>query len=167
MRETGWLAVLVSTLTGCHAAALLPAGAPAPALRAADQEGRVHELREAQGYPTVVYFYPKDATPGCTREACAFRDVWAQYQQAGVRLYGVSTDDQASHARFARKHRLPFPLLADPRHEWARAFGVPLRLGMAKRVSFLLDREGRVARVYPDVDPGVHAQRVLADAATL
>ncbi|RYE87040.1 MAG: peroxiredoxin, partial [Myxococcales bacterium] len=111
----------------------------------------------------VVYFYPKDGTPGCTKEACAFRDVWGKYQAAGVRVLGVSEDDQASHKKFADEHRLPFSLVADD-GSWARAFGVSTTLGMPSRVTFLIDAGGKVARVYPDVDPGVHAERVLGDA---
>jgi thioredoxin-dependent peroxiredoxin len=146
---------------------LLPPGALAPDLSAPDQDGRAHRLRDDRGHAVVVYFYPKDATPGCTREACAFRDAWDRLHQAGIVVLGVSTDDQASHARFATAHRLPFRLLADTDRVWVTAFGVPLRLGMAARVSFLLDGEGRVAKVYPDVDPGVHADQILADAGGL
>jgi peroxiredoxin Q/BCP len=146
---------------------LLPPGAAAPDVSAVDQDGRRHRLRDDRGQLVVVYFYPKDDTPGCTREACAFRDVWDRLRQAGIVVLGVSTDDQASHARFAARHRLPFRLLADTDRRWVTAFGVPLRLGMAARVSFLIDREGRVAKVYPDVDPGVHAGQILVDAARL
>ena len=146
---------------------LLPVGSPAPEVSAPDQDGRLHRLRDDRGQVVVVYFYPKDSTPGCTREACAFRDAWDRLSRGGVVVFGVSTDDQASHARFAREHRLPFPLLADTDRTWVTAFGVPVRLGMASRVSFLFDKEGRVAKVYPDVDPAVHASRILADAATL
>jgi thioredoxin-dependent peroxiredoxin len=146
---------------------LLPVGAPAPEVSAVDQEGHRHALAEARGQLVVVYFYPKDGTPGCTREACAFRDVWERFRAAGIAVLGVSGDDQASHVRFARTHRLPFPLLVDADHTWAAAFGVPVHLGMDSRVSFLIGRDGRVAKVYPDVDPGVHATRILTDADAL
>jgi peroxiredoxin Q/BCP len=144
---------------------LLPVGATAPDLVGADQSGHLHHLRAEPG-TVVVYFYPKDATPGCTREACAFRDAWDRLRQGGVTVLGVSEDGAASHARFAEQHQLNFPLLADPDHVWANAFGVPLTLGMTRRVTFLL-AGGRVARVYPSVDPAVHADQVLADAAAL
>jgi peroxiredoxin Q/BCP len=168
------LAAPLLSLLGCGGAVrpdggrgLLPPGAPAPDVSARDQEGRLHRLAEARGRPVVVYFYPRDATPGCTREACAFRDAWGRYRQAGIAVFGVSTQDEASHARFAQEHRLPFPLLADTGHTWVKAFGVPVRLGMAARVSFLIGLDGRVTKVYPNVDPGVHAAQILADAASL
>lgn len=146
---------------------LLPVGAPAPQVSALDQEGRRHSLADQRGRLVVVYFYPKDDTPGCTKEACAFRDVWDRFQAAGIAVFGVSSDSQASHERFARKHRLPFPLLVDADHTWAAAFGVPVRLGLTSRVTFLLGRDGRVAKLYRDVDPGVHAAQILTDAAAL
>ncbi len=146
---------------------LLAQGSAAPDLTAVDQEGKSHKLSDERGHPVVVYFYPKDATPGCTKEACAFRDTFARYQEAKVQIFGVSSDDQKSHEAFAKEHKLPFPLLADPDHKWATAFGVPLKLGMSSRVSFLIDGAGKIAKVYPDVDPGVHADAVLKDAAAL
>lgn len=147
---------------------LLPVGSAAPsALSAFDQNGTLHRLADCKGSVTVVYFYPKDATPGCTKEACAFRDVWDRYRAAGIKLFGVSADTQDSKAKFAAEHRLTFPLLADPDHKWIDAFHVPTTLGMASRVTFLLDRNLNVAKVYPDVDPGVHAGIVLADALAL
>jgi len=173
LRIPALLAPLLSLL-GCGAAVrpdgghgLLPAGSPAPDVSAPDQLGHVHRLAEERGRPVVVYFYPRDATPGCTREACAFRDSWDRYRHAGIDVFGVSTQDVASHARFAQEKHLPFPLLADPSGTWVAAFGVPVRLGMAARVSFLIGRDGRVAKVYPEVDPGVHAGQILADAAGL
>jgi peroxiredoxin Q/BCP len=143
----------------------LPAGSQAPELSATDQHGKTHRLAEQRGHKTVVYFYPKDMTPGCTKQACAFRDAWDRFEAAGVKVFGVSSDDQQSHEEFAKEERLPFPLLADPDHVWARAFGVPLRLGMTARVTFLLDAQGKVAKTYPDVDPALHASEVLRDAA--
>jgi peroxiredoxin Q/BCP len=145
----------------------LPVGSLAPDLSAVDQHGKTHRLSEERGHPTVVFFYPKDGTPGCTTEACAFRDAWERFQKAGVQVLGVSADDQKSHEEFSKEEKLPFPILADPDHVWAKAFGVPIRLGMTSRVSFLLDAEGKVRKVYPDVDPGVHAGEVLADADRL
>lgn len=146
---------------------LLPEGSAAPDLSGVDQNGETHKLSETAGSVTVVYFYPKDETPGCTKEACAFRDVWSKYQEAGIKLFGVSNDDAASHAGFAKKHSLPFPLIADPDGTWATAFGVSSTLGMYQRVSFLVGPDGKIARVYADVDPGVHAAEVLDDAKSL
>jgi thioredoxin-dependent peroxiredoxin len=146
---------------------LLAVGAKTPELTGTDQRGVTHRLADSAGHPLLVYFYPKDATPGCTKEACAFRDVWKRFEEQGVALYGVSRDDQASHAKFAENYQLPFPLIADPTGAWERAFGVPERNGKSSRVSFLFDARGRLARVYPKVDPGVHADEVLADVAEL
>jgi peroxiredoxin Q/BCP len=146
---------------------LLAVGAKVPNLTGTDQHGAEHRLADSTGHPLLVYFYPKDATPGCTKEACAFRDVWKRFEQQGVTLYGVSRDDQASHAKFAAKYQLPFPLIADPRGAWEHAFGVPNNNGKSTRVSFLFDARGRLAHVYPKVDPGVHAEQVLGDVARL
>ena len=134
-------------------------------MQATAHDGTAIDLH-ALGKPTVVYFYPKDDTPGCTTEACAFRDVWSKYQEAGVMVVGVSTDDDASHKAFAEKHELPFPLIADTDERWAKAFGVSVKAGYAERVSFLLGADGKIIKVYPGVDPGVHAQEVLDDAAS-
>lgn len=144
---------------------LLPKGAAAPALVAKDQTGASVDLHAKQ--PTLVYFYPKDGTPGCTKEACALRDAWEQYQTAALRVVGVSSDDDAAHRAFAKEHGLPFSLVADPDHVWSKAFGVGSFAGMDSRVSFLIDANNQVAKVYEDVDPGVHADEVLRDARAL
>lgn len=147
-----------------HATTLLVVGSPMPDIEGVDQNGKSHHLSESKGRPTVVYFYPKDGTPGCTKEACAFRDVWQRFEQAGVSLYGVSRDDRESHERFAQTHHLPFPLIADTNGRWEVVFGVRDHAGMSARVSFLFDAQGKLTRVYPNVDPGVHAAQVLGDA---
>jgi peroxiredoxin Q/BCP len=164
----------LTTITGCGAATRpdggeghLPVGTAVPDLSAVDQNGATQRLSAERGHAVVVYFYPKDGTPGCTKEACAFRDAWDRFKQAGVQVFGVSADDAASHAEFAKEHKLTFPLLADPDGAWAKAFGVSTTFGMTQRVSFLVDGAGKVAKVYPDVDPGVHADEVLKDAAAL
>ena len=146
---------------------MLAAGAPAPEVSAQDQSGAMHKLSDERGKVVIVYFYPKDATPGCTKEACAFRDAWQKFQTAGVDVFGVSADDAKSHEQFAKEEKLPFPILADPNHAWSKAFGVSTSLGMDARVSFLIDKSGKVAKVYPDVDPAIHAEEVLRDAAAL
>ncbi len=125
-------------------------------------------LKELRGQPVLVFFYPKAGTPGCTKEACAFRDVWQKYQTAGVRIVGVSHDSVADQAAFAREHGFTFPLVSDSDGKWGQAFGVPLRLWkFYSRVSFLIGRDGKIAKTYLDVDPGVHANQVLADARAL
>jgi peroxiredoxin Q/BCP len=146
---------------------LLPEGRRAPAVHGADQSGREVHVRRLAGGFVLVYFYPKDGTPGCTKEACAFRDVWQRYQAAGVTVLGVSSDSAESHRKFAEEHQLPFSLISDPDHVWSDAFGVGTFVGLTERVSFLIGPDGAVAKVYPDVDPGVHAQRVLDDVARL
>jgi peroxiredoxin Q/BCP len=146
---------------------LLPKGSPVPELWAEDQNGEPVELVAPLERWTVLYFYPMDDTPGCTKEACAFRDAWDAYRQADVQVIGVSSDDLESHRAFAAKHELPFSLVADTDGRWAEAFGVPSLLGKHHRVTFLLDPEGKVAHVYDDVDPGVHAQQVLRDIEAL
>ena len=120
------------------------------------------------GQKTVLYFYPKDDTPGCTKEACAFRDRMEDYRGAGIRVYGVSLDGPESHRRFREKHNLNFPLLTDREGRAAEALGV-LRENrqVANRVTFLLDPDGKVARVYPEVSPETHADEILEDASSL
>jgi len=143
---------------------LLPVGSSAPDVSAFDASGHAVRLSEMRGHPVVVYFYPKDETPGCTKEACAFRDAAAKYDAAHVTVFGVSRDSQESHDDFAKHHHLPFPLVADPDGALARAYGVGSTLGMDARVSFLVGANGKVERVWPDVDPAVHADDVLAAA---
>jgi peroxiredoxin Q/BCP len=123
---------------------------------------------ELGGHKTVLYFYPKDDTPGCTKEACAFRDRMEDYGKAGIRVYGVSLDPPESHRRFREKYDLNFPLLTDEGGRAAEALGV-LREDRQKanRATFLLDPDGKIARVYPKVSPETHADEILRDAASL
>ncbi len=117
---------------------------------------------------TVLYFYPKDDTPGCTKEACAFRDRMDDYAAAGIEVYGVSLDSPESHRRFREKYNLNFPLLTDEDGRASEALGV-LREGgeKANRVTFLISQGGEIAKVYPEVSPETHADEILADAASL
>ena len=156
-----------STLLICIACAGLtreirPGETQAPAFRAPDQEGVVRRLSDYAGKWLVLYFYPRDATPGCTREACAFRDSWERFDEHNAVVVGVSTDSVESHRRFAEEHGLPFSLLADEDQTIARAYGVSVRMGFASRVTFLISPDGRIAHVFEDVDPGVHADEVIA-----
>jgi peroxiredoxin Q/BCP len=143
----------------------LAAGTPVPDLKAADHRGTEIALRDGQ--PSLVYFYPRDNTPGCTRQACAIRDVWQKFEAARVRVIGVSTDSAESHRKFAEAHGLPFSLIADEERQWARGFGVGKFLWMSERVSFLVGTDGQVRKVYPKIDPGLHANEVLGDARLL
>lgn len=146
---------------------LLPVGAPAPDLEAVDANGVTTRLSALRGQPVVVYFYPHDATPGCTTEACAFRDAWDKLKAAHVAVIGVSSQSRESHLAFQKDQHLPFPLVADESGRAQRAYGVPRGLFGDSRVSFLVDASGRVAKVWPDVDPAVHADDVLAAAKAL
>ncbi len=123
---------------------------------------------DLSGKKTVLYFYPKDDTSGCTKEACAFRDRMGDYAEADIQVYGVSLDPPESHRRFRDKYNLNFPLLTDEGGRAAEALGV-LREGgkRANRVTFLLDAGGTIKRVYPEVSPETHADEILGDAASL
>jgi len=136
-------------------------------LSAVDQNDKRHQLKDELGRPVVVYFYPKDHTPGCTKEACTYRDTWGEFEAAGVDVLGVSGDGLASKKKFALDYDLPFPVLADPENVWAKAFGVRIIFGITSRVTFLLDREGKIAKVYENVDPALNVLEVLDDARAL
>jgi len=153
---------------------LLQPGANAPDFAYQGANGQPHQTRELRGRPFLVYFYPKDDTPGCTAEACGLRDAWEDFQEAGMAVVGVSFDSEASHERFRRRHRLPFGLASDPEKAIAQAFGVyqPHRLThrllpFARRISFLIDKNGVIAKTYEHVNPAKQARQVLADAASL
>jgi len=139
---------------------LLTVGTIVPDVSAPAQDGQVVHLRALQGKPVVVYFYPKDDTPGCTIEAKGIRDQYAELNRLAVVL-GVSEDSRDSHQAFASKYDLPFSLLDDTNHELARAFGVPLASGRAKRVTFVIDATGKVAKVFPNVNPDGHAAELI------
>ena len=143
---------------------LLPVGAAAPEVVGRDAEHREVRLSALRGRPVVVYFYPADGTPGCTKEACAFRDAWDRLQKADVAVIGVSTNSAERHAEFLKEERLPFALAADD-GSVGRAYGVKKNLWGFERVSFLVGRDGKVAHVWPSVDPGVHADDVVRAAS--
>lgn len=115
----------------------------------------------------VLFFYPKDGTPGCTKEACAFRDQWKRFDASGAVVIGVSRDSVEKHRAFAEEHRLQFPLLSDDDGTICRSYGVSSTLGMASRVTFVIDRGGVIARTFDDVSPATHANEVLAAVASL
>ena len=146
-------------------------GAPAPKFRLQDQTGRWVTLDEQKGRWVVLYFYPKDDTPGCTTEACEFRDNIFAFREAGAVVLGVSVDDVESHGKFATENKLPFPILADSTKATAKAYGVLYKaLGLfelARRETFLIDPQGRIAKHYADVDPKEHSAVVLRDLKAL
>jgi thioredoxin-dependent peroxiredoxin len=143
-------------------------GQPLPDLDLTAEDGEHLGTAQLKGRKTVLYFYPKDDTPGCTKEACAFRDRMDDYAEADIRVYGVSLDSPESHREFRAKYNLNFPLLTDEGGRASEALGV-LRENRrrANRVTFLLDPDGRISRVYPEVSPETHADEILQDAATL
>lgn len=145
-------------------------GQPAPGFTLPDQEGTVKSLSDYQGQWVVLYFYPKDDTPGCTAEACNFRDDIMQLKALGAQVLGVSTDSAKSHAKFAAKYNLPYPLLADAEGKVADQYGAYMSLGpikFAKRHSFIIDPQGKLAKVYRDVKPKRHSDRIIADLKQL
>lgn len=145
-------------------------GEAAPDFELPDQNGDMHSLEDYRDEWVALYFYPKDDTPGCTTEACEFRDDIFKFRRMGAQVLGVSLDDEASHKEFAEKYGLPFPLLADPEGTTADAYGVKTRwlgVSIAKRQTFLIDPQGRIAKHYADVDPETHSAELLADLAEL
>lgn len=147
--------------------AALPVGAPVPDFAAPNQDGKVVKLSELKGRPVLVYFYPKDDTPGCTKQACALRDRFEKFLKAGVVILGVSRQDAASHRAFRAKHRLPFDLLTDADGSVATRLGVETYavIGIHKRQSLLIGADGRLLEFFATVDPERHADEVLARLA--
>jgi peroxiredoxin Q/BCP len=156
---------------GASAAGTSPTvGSPAPAFSLRDQTGATHTLAGYAGKWLVVYFYPKDGTPGCTKQVCAYRDSIDKVRAAGAQVLGVSVDDVESHKKFAEEHQVPFPLLADVDRKMAAAYGVltsKLGTSYARRDTFVIDPQGRIAKHYPNVDPEKNVAQVVADLALL
>ncbi len=152
------------------ASELAVVGAPAPEFELPDQTGQLHSLEDYRDQWVVLYFYPKDETPGCTTEACEFRDSIFEFRALNAQILGVSFDSVESHFKFAEHHELPFPLLADTEGKAAEAYGVKTRmLGMtvAKRQTFLIDPAGNIAKHYQLVEPATHSAEVLAELRDL
>lgn len=145
-------------------------GDAAPGFELRDQDGQLHSLEDYRDKWVAVYFYPKDDTPGCTTEACEFRDDIFEFKELDCQILGVSLDDEVSHKAFADKYSLPFPLLADTDGTTSEAYGVKTKMfgmTMAKRQTFLIDPSGRVAKHYAKVDPDTHSKEVLSDLKDL
>jgi peroxiredoxin Q/BCP len=148
-------------------------GKPAPDFTLRSDAGDDVTLSALRGAPVVLYFYPRDDTPGCTTQACGIRDAWEEFQRRGAVVLGVSPDDEASHVRFREKYELPFTLLADPGHEVAERYGVWVEktsygktsMGI-ERSTFVLDADGTVTKVMRRVKPDTHADDVLAALAS-
>ncbi len=146
----------------------------APDFNLSDQTGKMHRLADYRGKSVVLYFYPKDDTPGCTTEACNFRDDYSQYEKAGVTILGVSPDTVKSHAKFAQKYHLQFPLLADEGHAVCDLYGVWGRKKMMGReydgvfrTTFLIGPDGLVKKVYEGVKPADHSAEILKEMSAL
>jgi peroxiredoxin Q/BCP len=147
---------------------MIAEGQAAPDFELTSDSGERVRLSSLRGQPVVLYFYPKDDTPGCTKEACEFRDAYDDFRERGAIVLGVSPDGEASHAKFKRKHELPFTLLADPDHEAAEAYGVWVERSMygrkfmgIKRSTFVIDADGRIAKSMLGIRPAGHAAQVL------
>lgn len=141
-------------------------GRAAPAVRATAHDGKAIDLAALKGKHVVLYFYPMDETPGCTKEACAFRDAWKDLEKAGVVLVGISSDDDASHKKFAEHHKLPFHLVSDPDGKIANAYGVPAAGGKLSRQSFVIGPDGKIKKIYRSVDVTRHAAEILGDVTS-
>ncbi len=152
----------------------LKIGVKAPAFSLLDQDGKAHSLKDEVGKWVLLYFYPKDDTPGCTIEACTIRDAWADFKKLGAKVYGVSTDSVKSHGKFAEKFHLTFPILADEKKEVVEAYGVwGLKKFMGReymgtmRTSFLIGPDGKIKKIYENVKTKDHAAEVLEDLKEL
>jgi thioredoxin-dependent peroxiredoxin len=137
-------------------------GKPAPQVKARAHDGTEIDLAALKGKPVVLYFYPKDETAGCTKEACAFRDAWSDLAKTNVVLVGISTDSLDSHKQFAEHHKLPFHLISDTDGSIAKAYGVPNRAGFLGRQTFVIGADGNLKKIYRNVDVSTHAADVLA-----
>ena len=171
MYPARWFPLFLLTFTvSAPAAELVAVGHPAPEFELPDQTGQLHSLEDYRDRWVVLYFYPKDETPGCTTEACEFRDNIFAFRELNAQILGVSMDDVESHQKFAENHNLPFPLLADTDGDAAEAYGVKTRMlgiRVAKRQTFLIGPNGKLAKHYEKVDPATHSKQVLADLEVL
>lgn len=147
---------------------MLREGDPAPDFTARDQDGKKVSLSDFRGEKVVLYFYPKDDTPGCTKQACSLRDRFSELSDRGIRVLGVSTDDESSHRKFIEKYELPFTLLADTGKELVNQYGVYGEKNLygrkymgTKRTTFLIDEQGRIVKIFKRVKVAEHAEEVL------
>jgi peroxiredoxin Q/BCP len=148
---------------------MIDEGTPAPDFTLASDAGETVSLASLRGKPVVLYFYPKDGTPGCTKQACGIRDSWAEFERRGAVVLGVSPDSESSHVKFKQKFDLPFTLLADPDHSTAEAYEVWVEKSMygkkhmgVERSTFVIDADGTLAKVMRNVNPETHTDEVLA-----
>ncbi len=152
----------------------LKEGKVAPDFKAVDQDGKSHKLSDYRGKWVLLYFYPKDDTPGCTKEACMIAELWPDFKKLKVQVFGVSVQNQKSHKKFAEKYDLPFTLLVDEDKKIVEKYGVWAEKSLygrkymgTLRVSFLIDPKGKIAKIYEKVKPETHAEEVLEDLKKL
>src|ERR1043165_6969647 len=148
---------------------MIKEGSTAPAFKTNDADGETVSLKDLRGQKVVLYFYPKDDTPGCTKEACSFRDSWSKFKRRGIEVFGVSLDSEKKHQKFTQKYSLPFRLLADTDRKLSESFGT---YGKKKfmgreymgnhRMTFLIDEKGKIKKIFEKVKPEDHAEEVLA-----
>jgi thioredoxin-dependent peroxiredoxin len=153
---------------------MLKIGRVAPLFSLLDQDEQTHTLKTERGKWVLLYFYPKDDTPGCTTEACTIADIYKDFKRMGVTVFGMSKDKPKSHKKFAEKYQLPFTLLSDPTMETMAKYGAAVEKKMygktvrgTNRISYLINPEGKIAKAYPEVDPANHALELLADIKQL
>jgi peroxiredoxin Q/BCP len=166
LRTLAFISSLFLIACNGEAANTLQIGQVAPFFSLPDQAQHQHNLSDYAGKWVVLYFYPKDDTPGCTKEACSFRDDLAQLEKLGAQVVGISVDDSDSHAKFAAKYHLPFPLLADKDGKVAESYGALNNLGLfkiARRYTSLIDPQGNISKVYLSVDTSRHSQEIIND----
>ena len=147
---------------------MLKEGSPAPAFKTTDAKGNTIKLSDCRGQKVVLYFYPKDDTPGCTKEACSFRDAFADFKKRKIKVLGVSPDNEAAHQKFAKRYNLPFTLLTDTDHSISDAYGVygqkrfmGRTYNGVHRTTFLIDEKGKIKKIFEKVKPEEHAREVL------
>jgi len=164
------LAILLPLLSGCYATGgrMLKTGMKAPDFALKDDRGNVHRLSDYRGRKVALYFYPKDDTPGCTKEACSFRDEFSEFEKRNVAVLGVSVDDESSHAAFREKYALPFTLLSDTDKKVVKLYGVWIEKNVygkksmgTDRKTFLIDEDGTIIHIFDKVKPEEHAGEVL------
>jgi peroxiredoxin Q/BCP len=165
--RTAATALLLGAAIGVAHADGPSVGSPAPEFKLQDQNGKWHQLKNYRGKWVALYFYPKDQTPGCTTQACEFRDNVFAFREANTQILAISVDDVESHQKFSEKHGLPFPLLADTNKQAVKSYDVMSFTGFAKRETFVIDPQGAIVKRYIVGDPKGHSQTVLKDIQEL
>jgi len=140
---------------------------PAPEFELIDQNGETHKLSDYLGKRVVLYFYPKAGTSGCTTQACGIRDAWTKFQENDIKVFGISVDSKESITEFIADHNLNFPLLSDENKEVSKTYGVLNNLGLSNRITFIIDKDGTIAKIIRDVDIANHADDILNYASAL